>query len=91
MVLGIFIEGHELIKNIKEKKFSINTVIFLMFISVSLCMMLIADINISKSNAIYFPLIFLCYSSLHYIYLLQHKKISKADKILEKIKKYNIS
>lgn len=86
MVLGIFIEGHELIKNIKEKKFSINTVIFLMFISVSLCMMLIADINISKSNAIYFPLIFLCYSSLHYIYLLQHKKISKADKILEKIK-----
>lgn len=85
-VIGIGIEGYNLIKNIKEKRFSANSVIFIMFISVSICMLFIADINISKSNAIYFPLIFLCYSSIHFIYNLQHKKISKDMKIIDKIK-----
>lgn len=76
-VCGIGIEIFELIKSIKQKKFKVNSIIFLLFISVAGTMLLIADINISKSNAIYFPLIFFSYSSIHYIYQKQNTNLKK--------------
>lgn len=76
-VFGFIVELYNFIKNIKEKKFTANSVIFLLFVASFSFMMFIADLNISKSNAIYFPLIFFEYSSLSFIYKMQNIKISK--------------
>ena len=86
-VCGIIIEAFELAKSIKQKKFKANSVIFLLFVSVACTMLLIADVNISKSNAIYFPLIFFAYSTIYYIY---QKQNSKLEKDTDKNKKIEI-
>ncbi len=84
-VCGMIIEAFELIKNIKQKKFKANSIIFLLFVAVACTMLLIADINISKSNAIYFPLIFFCYSSIHFIYQRQNTKLKNNTEKNKKI------
>ncbi len=67
-VIGIIIELVRFIKNIKEKKFEIHGVIFLLFLSVVCCMMIIKGPNINKANAIFFPLIFFTYITIRWIY-----------------------
>lgn len=85
-VFGFIIEVYNFIKNIKSKKFTANSAILLLFIASFSFMMCISDLNISKSNAIYFPLIFFEYSCLHFIYKLQKEKVLKESKLKEKIK-----
>lgn len=67
-IAGIFIELYHFIKNIKNKKFEINSIVFILFISVFICMLLIDTPNINRANAIYFPLIFFTYTTIKLIY-----------------------
>lgn len=83
---GFVIELYNLVVNIKNKKFTANSAILLFFLASFSFMMCISDLNISKSNAIYFPLIFFEYSCLNFIYKLQKGKISKELKIRENVK-----
>lgn len=82
-IFGFIIELYNLVVNIKNKKFTANSAILLLFVASFSFMMCISDLNISKSNAIYFPLIFFEYSCIHFIYELQKGKISKDLKIKE--------
>ncbi len=85
-VLGFIIEVFNFVKNIKSKKFTANSAILLLFIASFSFMMCISDLNISKSNAIYFPLIFFEYSCIHFIYSMQKQKIFKDLNIKDKIR-----
>lgn len=85
-VFGFIIEVYNFMKNIKNKKFTANSAILLLFIASFSFMMCIDDLHISKANAIYFPLIFFEYSSIHFIYKLQNNKIFKDLNAKEKIK-----
>ena len=67
-IVGIFVEIYFFVKNIKEKKFEINSVILLFFISVFICILIIDSPNINRANAIYFPLIFFTYRIVRLIY-----------------------
>lgn len=75
IVLGLTIEIMKLVKNIKNKKFEVNTGITLFFFSVCITILLIVDPNINKANAIYFPLMFLVFSSIKFLYEKMDKKI----------------
>lgn len=85
-VLGFIIEIYNFIKNIKNKKFTANSAILLLFIASFSFMMCISDLNISKSNAIYFPLIFFEYSCIYFIYTIQKQNVFKDSNIKDKIK-----
>lgn len=85
-VLGIIIELRNFIKNIEQKKFEANSIIFLLFIVVMGFMLFVADLNISKSNAIFFSLIFFEYSTIKFIYKKQNVKILIDMNIKEKLK-----
>lgn len=85
-VLGCIIEIYNFVKNIKNKNFTVNSTILLLFIASFSFMMCISDLNISKSNAIYFPLIFFEYSFIYFIYKMQKQKIFKDLNIKDKIK-----
>lgn len=78
-IIGIIIEGTELFKSIKQKEFRLNSVIFLLFLSTTCTILLVEYINISKSNAIYFPLIFFCYSAIKFIYTRQAITIKELE------------
>lgn len=85
-VFGFIIEIYNFVKNIKNKKFTANSAILLLFIASFSFMMCISDLNISKSNSIYFPLIFFEYSCIHFIYKMQNQKICKDLNIKNKVK-----
>lgn len=74
IIVGIIVEAYNMCVNIKEKKFSINTGIFLFFISVLVCFFLLTDPNINRTNAIYFPLVFFQYSAIRFLYKKLNKK-----------------
>lgn len=85
-VIGFIIEIYNFIINVKNKKFTANSAILLLFIASFSFMMCIDDLHISKANAIYFPLIFFEYSSIYFIYKLQKNKLSKELNIKDKMK-----
>lgn len=67
-VFGIFIEINNLIKNISEKKFTLNTVMLFLYTSVMICMLLISGPNINKANGVYIPLLFFTTVTLKMVY-----------------------
>lgn len=67
-VFGFFIELNNLIKNIKNKKFEINSVMLFLFMSVIMCMLIIEGPNINKANACFIPLIFFACIAIKHIY-----------------------
>ena len=67
-VFGIFIEINNLVKNIKTKEFTINTLMLFLYTSVMLCMLIIKGPNINKANAAYIPLLFFTCVTLKTIY-----------------------
>ncbi len=85
-ILGFVIELYNLVINIKNKRFTANSAILLLFIASFSFMMCIDDLHISKANAIYFPLIFFEYSTIYFIYKMQKSKLVKELNIKEKIK-----
>ncbi len=85
-VIGFVIELYNFVINIKNKKYTANSVILLLFIASFSFMMCIDDLHISKANAIYFPLIFFEYSAIYFIYKMQKIKLTKELHIKEKIK-----
>ncbi len=68
IILGAFIEFKNLIFNIKNKKFELNTVMFLLVGTVIFCLMLTVGPNINKANAIYIPMMFLIVSIMKMFY-----------------------
>lgn len=70
IILGGLLEFKNLICNIKNKKFEISSVMFLMVVVVLSCVMLTVGPNINKVNAIYIPMMFLILSIMKLI----HKK-----------------
>lgn len=75
IILGIGIEFVKLIQNIKNRKFEANSGITLFFISVAITIFLIVDPNINKANALYFPLVFLAFSSIKFLYEKANRKV----------------
>lgn len=68
IVLGGVLELINFIKNIKNKKFDINSVMLLLVGTVFCCAMLTVNPNINKVNAIYIPMMFLIVSIMRLIY-----------------------
>ena len=83
---GLIIEIYRMIKNLKEKKFEINTVFVILFIPSFIFMMFIQDVNVSKANILYYPLIFFEYSALKLLYNLQNKKIKDVEETSLKLR-----
>ena len=67
-VFGFFVEINNLVGNIKNKKFEINSIILFLFIAVMICMLIIEDPNISKANAVFIPLLFFATTTIQNIY-----------------------
>ena len=67
-IFGFFVEINNLVKNIKEKKFEINSLMLFLCISTIICMLLIVQPNVNKANCVYIPLIFLTVIALRHIY-----------------------
>lgn len=73
-IIGFINETYVLIKSIKNKKFNINMVMYFLFLSVTIVMMIIRIPSIYKANAMCLPLIFFDYSAI--------KLLSKKYKIV---------
>lgn len=65
-ILGFIIECVYLVKSIKNKEFRLGTVFLIWFVPTYLFLMFIQDINVSKANAIFIPLIYFQYSCFEY-------------------------
>jgi len=65
-ILGFVIEAVYLVKSIKAKEFRLGTIFFIWFVPTYLFLMFIQDINVSKANAIFIPLIYFQYSCFEY-------------------------
>lgn len=68
IILGGLIELNNFIHNIKNKKFELNTVMFLLVGTVLFCLMLTVNPNINKANAIYIPMMFFIASAMKLFY-----------------------
>lgn len=68
IIIGGLIELKNLVINIKNKKFDITTVMFLLVSTVMICVMITSNPNINKANAIYIPMMFLIVSTMKLIY-----------------------
>ena len=73
-ILGLVVEIDNFIKNFKNKEFKLNSAFLIFFISSFLFMMLVQSVNISKANVIYYPLVFLEYSGIQFLYSLKQPK-----------------
>ncbi len=58
VIIGLVELYDEIKKDLKDKKISINIIMFIWFISVIICMLLIVRSNINKANAIFIPLLY---------------------------------
>jgi len=56
--VGMFLSGRQIVAELKHKKYSIEFFVFLMFLSILLCSMMVYEPNINRTNAIYFPLVY---------------------------------
>lgn len=68
ILLGGLLELKEFICNIKNKKFKLNAVMFLLVGTVLFCVMLTVEPNINKVNAIYIPMMFFIVTALKLFY-----------------------
>lgn len=68
IIVGGLIELRNFVINIKNKKFDITTVMFLLVSVVMFCTMITSHPNINKANAIYIPMMFLIVSAMKLIY-----------------------
>lgn len=68
MIFGGIIEIYNLIKNIKEKKFSIGTIMVIVFFANIICIGITENMNVNKANSIYIPSIYFIYVALRFIY-----------------------
>lgn len=75
IIIGMIIEVVKLIKNIKDKKFTVNSGIFLFFIATFVGFLMTSSPCINKVNAMYFPLIFLVISTLRFVQEKVNKKV----------------
>ncbi len=67
-IFGFFVEMNNLIKNIKDRKFEINSIFVFLFIAVTICMLIIEGPNINKANACFIPLLFFACTTIKNIY-----------------------
>ena len=67
-IFGFCIEINSLIMNIKNRKFEIGTVLFLLFVCVLFCMLIIIGPNINKANALYIPLVYFIVVTMEKVY-----------------------
>lgn len=68
IILGGLIELSNFIYNMKNKKFELNTVMFLLVGTVLFCLMLTVNPNINKANAIYIPMMFFIVTAMKLFY-----------------------
>ena len=68
MLFGLVIEVYSLIKNVKEKNFSIGIIMLIVFIANIICIGLTENMNVNKANSIFIPSIYFIYIALRYIY-----------------------
>lgn len=68
IILGGLIELKNFICNIKNRKFELNTVMFLLVGTVLFCTMLTVGPNINKVNAIYIPMMFFIVTAMKLFY-----------------------
>lgn len=57
-IIGIINGIKQSVQAIKNKEFNLNCIILFWLVSVLICMLLIANPNINKANAIFFPLVY---------------------------------
>ncbi len=67
-IFGFFVEINNLVRNIRNKKFEINSIILFLFIAGITCMLIIDDPNISKANVVFIPLLFFVTTTIQHIY-----------------------
>ena len=67
VVFGLIEVGREVIKNVKQKKFSLDFVMLVSFGIIFLLGLCIAEVNINKINAIYVPMVYFAGRFLVYI------------------------
>lgn len=67
-VFGIFIEVNNIVKNIKKREFSLNSLMLFLFISVMGVMLVIKGPNINKANAAFIPLLFFTGETIRLLY-----------------------
>lgn len=68
MILGIIIQIIKTIKDIKNKKFSIDALMLIIWIANIICIGLTENMNVNKANSIFIPSIYSIYIALKYIY-----------------------
>ncbi len=66
--VGLFVICKETIKSIKDKKYSIFTMISIIFIANYILNLMIADPNVSKANSWYFSIGYITVFGLRYLY-----------------------
>ena len=67
-MFGFFLEIEALIKNIKNKKFELNSVFLFLYIAVMVCMLIISSPDINKANAAFIPMLFFACSTIKMLY-----------------------
>ena len=75
VIVGLVIEIINLIKNIKAKKFAVNSGIFIFLIATFIGFLMTSSPCINKVNAMYFPLIFLVISTIRFLQEKVNKKL----------------
>lgn len=63
-IIGILVAVKETIISIKEKKWSLDAVMLIVFIAVLFTMLLVEGVNSNKANAIYIPIIYYAASGI---------------------------
>lgn len=75
IIAGLLVEIVQLIKNIKSKKFTVNSGIFIFFIATFIVFLMTSSPCINKVNAMYFPLVFFIVSTLKFIQEKTNKRV----------------